>query len=76
MKMLDISVGTMVMRLHLMCAVMVTLGFAGFLYLGIILGMVIFLSTLMGIQFKHLNPFKHLPTVRHYDWERQHRHAH
>ena len=70
--MLDLSVGTMVMRLHLMCAVMVTLGFFGFLYLGIMLGMVIFLYTLLGIKWKNINPFKKSHHHRHYDWHHKH----
>jgi hypothetical protein len=71
MKMLDLSVGTMVMRLHLMSAVMVTLGFFGFLYLGIVIGMVIFLFTLLGIKWKNINPFRKAHH-NHYDWHHKH----
>lgn len=78
MKILNLSVGTMIMRLHLMCAIMVTLGFLGYMNLGIIVGMVLFLATLMGIKFKYLNPFGHTTHAKQYDWHQQshHRHAH
>lgn len=65
----------MIMRLHIMCAIMVTLGFLGQLYLGIILGMVLFLVTLMGVQFKHLNPFRHV-TKRDFEWQQRHHPVH
>jgi len=63
------------MRLHIMCAIMVTLGFIGYfwlgmgmLYVGIVLGMLLFLATLMGVKFRHLNPFRHFPKAgeKHY----------
>ncbi len=76
MKILNLSVGTMIMRLHLMCAIMVTLGFFGFMYLGIIVGMVLFLVTLMGIKFRYLNPFRHTHHTKGLDWDHsQHRYA-
>lgn len=61
MKILNLSIGTMIMRMHLITALIVTLGFLGFLYVGIVLGVIIFLATLMGVQWKHLNPFRHVP---------------
>ena len=76
MKMFDLSVGTMVLRLHLMCAVMVTLGFFGFLYLGIVIGMVLFLVTLLGIKWSNINPFRNLHHHRTYDWQHRHEHHH
>ena len=73
MKILNLSVGTMVMRLHAMCAIMVTLGFLGYLYQGIIIGMVLFLTTLMGIKWSQfINIFK--PHVKQFDLDLKHRH--
>ena len=80
MKILNLSVSTMIMRLHAMCALMVTLGFLGYLYQGIIIGMVLFLTTLMGIKWSHIvNVFK--PHVKQFDLDlrnqhRQHQHRH
>jgi hypothetical protein len=76
MKILNLSVGTMIMRLHLMCAIMVTLGFFGLMYVGIVVGMVLFLATLMGIKFSHLNIFRHLPKHGDYDWQHRHHPVH
>ena len=80
MKIFNLSVGTMIMRLHMMCAVMVTMGFFGMMYAGIIVGMVIFLATLMGVKGKYLNPFRHVH-AKPLDWHghhhyQRHRHAH
>ena len=75
MKILNLSVGSMIMRLHIMCAIMVTLGFLGQLYLGIILGMALFLVTLMGVQFKYLNPFRHV-TRKDFEWQHRHHPVH
>lgn len=70
MKILNLSVGAMIWRLHIMSALVVVLGFLGQIYLGIILGMVLFLLTLMGVKFKYLNPFHN----RHHQHGWQHRH--
>ncbi len=68
MKILKLSIGTMIMRLHAMCAIMVTLGFLGYLYQGVIIGMVLFLTTLMGIKWSHIiNIFK--PHVKQFDMD-------
>lgn len=74
MKILNIGVGAMIWRLHLMAAIVVVLGFLGFLYAGIIIGIAFFLLTLMGVPLKRLNPFKHLPQRHEPGW--QHGHAH
>ena len=50
MKILNLSIGTMIMRLHAMSALVVTMGFLGYLYVGIVLGMLLFLATLMGVK--------------------------
>ena len=76
MKILNLKISTMIMRLHLMSAIMVTLGFLGFLYAGIIIGMLIFLATLMGIRFNQLNPFRHETRVNEYDWHERHHPIH
>ena len=76
MKILNLSIGTMIMRLHLMCAIMVTLGFFGLMYVGIVLGMVLFLATLMGIRFRDINIFRHLPKHGDYEWRHRHHHVH
>lgn len=75
MKILNLSIGAMIWRLHIMSAIVVTLGFLGYMYVGIVIGVALFLATLMGIQLKHLNPFRHVEHKR-YDWEQQHRHLH
>lgn len=68
MKILNLSVSTMIIRLHVMCAVMVTLGFLGYLYQGIIIGMVLFLTTLMGIKWSNIiKIFK--PHVKQFDMD-------
>lgn len=72
MKILNIGVGAMIWRLHIMAAIVVTLGFLGFLYAGIIIGVALFLLTLMGVQFKDINPFRHTKPT---DYEWRHRHA-
>ena len=72
MKILNISVGAMIWRLHIMSAIVVTLGFLGFLYAGIIIGVIMFLLTLMGVQFKDINPFRHAKPT---DYEWRHRHT-
>jgi hypothetical protein len=74
MKILNLSVGTMIMRLHIMCAIMVTLGFLGFLYAGIIIGMLLFLATLMGVKFSDINPFKNKD--KDAAWNEQHHPVH
>ena len=77
MKLLDLSVGTMVMRLHAMCAIMVTLGFFGLMYVGIVIGMVLFLTTLMGIKWSHIKqllPVHHVHHAGDMKWHDTHRH--
>jgi hypothetical protein len=76
MKILNLKISTMIMRLHLMSAIMVTLGFLGFLYAGIIIGMLIFLATLMGIRFNQLNPFRHVSRSDEYEWQKHHHPVH
>ena len=85
MSILNLKVSTMIFRLHLMSALVVTMGFIGhwigamfLLYAGIVLGIVIFLATLMGIKWSQIDPFHHLPKeTRHtYDWHRHHHTAH
>ena len=75
MKILNLSVGTMIMRLHLMSALMVTLGFLGFLYAGIIIGMLLFLATLMGVKFSDINPFKNKKD-KDEEWKKTHQPVH
>ena len=75
MKILNLSVGTMIVRLHLMSAIMVTLGFLGFMYVGIIIGMLLFLATLMGVKFSDINPFKRRKD-RDAEWNEQHHPVH
>ena len=75
MKILNLGVGTMIMRLHIMCAIMVTLGFLGFLYAGIIIGMLLFLATLMGVKFSDINPFKNRKD-KDVQWKEQHHPIH
>lgn len=80
MKIFNLSVGTMIMRLHFMSALIVTLGFVGYFWLGmgvlyvaIVMGMLLFLATLMGVKFKHINPFHHGPNDK---YELRHRTRH
>ena len=82
MKILNLSVGSMIMRLHLMSALVVTMGFIGYywlgmgvLYVAIVLGMLLFLATLMGVKFRYLNPFHHVPKHK-YEFRHQRRHHH
>lgn len=75
MKILNLSVGTMIMRLHLMTALMVTLGFLGFMYAGIIMGMVLFLATFLGVKFSDINPFKH-KKITTFEWDEKHHPVH
>jgi hypothetical protein len=74
MKILNLSVGAMIWRLHIMAAMVVTLGFLGLLYVGIVLGMLLFLATLMGIQWKHVKTFLHLDRAHSYEWQQKHHH--
>ena len=76
MKILNLSVGAMIWRLHIMSALVVTLGFLGFLYVGIVLGMLLFLATLMGVQWKHIKSFLHLDRSHKYDWQHRHHPVH
>ncbi|HZV70451.1 MAG TPA: hypothetical protein VFG10_12935 [Saprospiraceae bacterium] len=52
MKLYNLSVAGMIIRFHLLTAFIVTMGFLGYLYVGIVLGMVVFLSTIVGLQIK------------------------
>ena len=76
MKILNLSVGAMILRLHIMSAVVVTLGFLGLMYVGIVIGMLIFLATLMGVQWKHINPFRPIAKSAEYDWRHRHHPIH
>lgn len=72
MKILNIGVGAMIWRLHIMAAIVVILGFLGFLYVGIVIGVALFLLTLMGVPMKNLNPFRYLPQRHEHRWEHGH----
>lgn len=75
MKILNLSVGAMIWRLHIMSAIVVTLGFLGYMYAGIVIGVALFLLTLMGVQFKdlkYLNPFRHTTKSHDYQWHHRH----
>lgn len=76
MKILNLSVGAMIWRLHIMSAIVVVMGFLGMIYVGIIIGMVLFLLTLMGVKFKYLNPFQHTHHPSDYEWQRKHHPVH
>jgi hypothetical protein len=76
MKILNLSIGTMIFRLHAMSALVVTLGFLGLMYVGIVLGVILFLATLMGIQWKQINPFRHVPHPNDLEWQKRHQHHH
>lgn len=81
MKLYNVSVGSLILRFHIFTALIVALGFAGYLYLGIIIGMVLFLTSIVGLQFRgdsektpSMFPFKHghIPAHRHKLWRQQH----
>ena len=76
MKILNLSVGSMIWRLHIMSALVVVLGFLGYMYVGIVLGVILFLVTLMGVPLRKLNPFTHLPKGKDYDWHHRHHPVH
>ena len=85
MNILNLKVSTMIFRLHLMSALVVGLGFIGYwigamflMYVGIILGVALFLATLMGVKWSQIDPFHHVAKDhRHtYDWHKHHRTVH
>lgn len=77
MKIFNLGTGTMVMRLHLMSAVVVTFGFLGMMYIGIIVGMIIFLTTLMGIKWRYIAQiFQPKHKNPQYDWQQHHKPIH
>lgn len=74
MRVFNLSIGTMIFRLHAMSALMVTLGFLGLMYVGIFVSMLLFLATLMGVQWKHINPFRHIPQPDERELQKRHHH--
>ncbi len=87
MKMYNIGIGGFFIRFHLLVALIVVMGFAGYMYLGIILGMILFLITITGFEFKkapdiaaasdetyHPEWFKnmHIPLRRYNIWHKRH----
>ena len=88
MKLYNVSISDLIIRFHLFTALIVILGFAGYLYFGIVIGMVLFLSSIMGLQFNKKIPeaktvrahyeipvsFKnvHIPAHRYNIWHQRH----
>jgi len=85
MKLYNVSVGSLILRFHIFTALIVTLGFLGYLYVGIVIGMTLFLATIMGMQFGKDSkekksiaslPFSlkevHLPAHRYNLWHQRH----
>jgi hypothetical protein len=85
MKMYGDNVGMFFLRFHAFAALIVLAGFLGYLYLGLIVGMVLFLTSLFGLQWKNRLPEKqhqtmipqilhhaHLPMHRYNLWHTRH----
>ena len=85
MKLYNVSVGSLILRFHIFTALIVTLGFLGYLYVGIVIGMILFLASIMGMQFgKDAKEKKstsslplslkeiHLPAHRYNLWHQRH----
>ena len=81
MKLYNVAVDSFFVRFHIFAALIVALGFAGYLYVGIVVGMILFLTTIMGLQFKkkaqedrsHISiRHVHIPAHRYATWHKQH----
>ncbi len=87
MKMYNIGIGGFFIRFHLLVAFIVVMGFAGYLYVGIVLGMILFLTTIIGLQFKKAPDIEavsdevdhqvwfenmHIPQRRYNIWHKRH----
>jgi hypothetical protein len=88
MQLYNKDVGKLIIRFHIFTALIVILGFLGYLYVGIVIGMILFLTSIIGLQlkmparrkvpahfpvsFKHV----HLPYNRYHRWHEQHHYHH
>ena len=81
MKFYNVGIGSLILRFEIFAALIVIAGFAGFLYLGIIVGMILFISSIVGIQFDKISrdksapvPFnhEHVPAWRYNLWHQRH----
>ena len=85
MKLYNVGIGSLILRFHIFTALIVTLGFLGYLYVGIVIGMVLFLASIMGLQLRKDSTERksissipvslkdiHLPAHRYNLWHQRH----
>jgi hypothetical protein len=84
LKLYNVNIGTLILRFHLFTALIVTVGFLGYLYIGIVVGMILFFLSIVGLEFrpqrtepvyyrfpeayKHV----HIPIHRYNIWHQRH----
>ncbi len=81
MKLYNVGIGSLILRFEIFAAFIVIAGFAGFLYVGLVVGMILFICSIVGLQFKLVSkdktapvPFKHehIPLFRYNLWHQRH----